>query len=290
MSNLFAKIFLSPPFSYYFWWLILWKTQLSSKTIEYKIVTGSNNKMKPLCDVHLQLLLVLSSSVLQIFPKMIFIGLTSSLKSSTVLANLFLTFLFRVAGCIITTAKGITNPQRKTRIDARAWTTSTAEPKTATGTNKGYCRFIFASCGLWDCATPNTVRVTATEMVPIRKSFGCKNLAKKIGSITNGIKTIQYCPFYSDVKRTLFNSSSDGVILLYKVAHAFWSVDSCDVCLRHHLQTTTSKNWGRNIKLRNEIGQSLCCLDSRFVEHLLSKTLDRRNKSSFASFKIRQIF
>ena len=73
------------------------------------------------------------------------------------------------------------NPQRKTRIDARARTTSTAEPKTATGTNKGYCRFIFASCGWWDCATPNTVRVTATEMVPIRKSFGCKNLAKKIG-------------------------------------------------------------------------------------------------------------
>ena len=173
-------------------------------------------------------------------------------------------------------AKGITNPQRKTRIDARAWTTSTAEPKTATGTNKGYCRFIFASCGVWDCTTPNTVRVTATEMVPIRKSFGCKNLAKKIGSITNGIKTIKYCPFYSDVKRTLFNSSSDGVILLYKV--------------RHHLQTTTSRNWGRNIKLRNEIGQSLCCLDSRFLEYLLSKTLDWRNKSSFASFKIRRIF
>ena len=187
-------------------------------------------------------------------------------------------------------AKGITNPQRKTRIDARAWTTSTAEPKTATGTNKGYCRFIFASCGVWDCTTANTVRVTATEMVPIRKSFGCKNLAKKIGSITNGIKTIKYYPFYADVKRTLFNSSSDGVILLYKVAHTFWLVDSCDICLRHHLQTTTSRNWGRNIKLRNGIGQSLCCLDSRFVEYLPSKTLDWRNKSSFASFKIRWIF
>ena len=75
------------------------------------------------------------------------------------------------------------NPQTKTRIDARAWTTSTAQPITATGTNKGYCRFIFASCGLWDCATPNTVSVTASEMAPISKSFGCKNLANKFGSI-----------------------------------------------------------------------------------------------------------
>ena len=80
---------------------------MSSKTIEHEIVTGSNNKKKPLCHVRLQLLLVLSSSVsssvLQIFDRMIVIGLTSSLKSSTVLANLFLTFLLRVAACRSTT-------------------------------------------------------------------------------------------------------------------------------------------------------------------------------------------
>ena len=107
----------------------------------------------------------------------------------------------------------------------------------------------------------------------------------KIGSITNGIKTIQYYPFYSDVKRVLFKLSSNGIILLYKMAHTFWLIDSCDVCLRHHLETTSSRIWGRNIKLRNKskLRQFLCCLDSKFVEYL--QTLDWRNKNSFASFK-----